>query len=284
MIESQMKHKSSWLPVIIRTISQKKARISTTTAVDLLFSTIFIIFINAVFSTALYAVGLKTTFFSTLLLATFLYTYFSKFKKPNSFFQINSFSIILSYVLISISALVASSFEDFSWDGRQYQSEAVLQIHLGLNPVTEVVLPNKWDVSWALWINSLSKVQWILREIPLDFGLNMNATNYLNFVALILLALAGVALGRSLSLTKFQSWLVGLVSASSIPVILQVSTGYADALPVTFMSIFCIASVALIKSKVKNHFDKILILLAILLVSTKLSQVISFVDNDLEKL
>ncbi len=276
MVESQMKHKFPWLPVITRTIFQKKARISTTIAVDLLFSTIFIIFINAVFSTALYAFGLKTTFSSTLLLASLLYTYFLKFQKQNSFFQISSFSIILGYALISMSALFASIFEDFSWDGRQYQSEAVLQIHLGLNPVTEIILPNKWDVSWALWINSLSKVQWILREIPLDFGLSMNATNYLNFVALILLALAGVALGSSLNLNKFQSWLVGLVSASSIPVILQVSTGYADALPVTFLSIFCIVSVALIKGKVKNHFDKILILLAILLVSTKLSQIISF--------
>lgn len=237
---------------------------------------LFIIFSNAVFSTVLYALGQETSFASHLLLGISLYVYFSKFQRKTSYFRINSISIAVGYTLISISALVASLFDDFSWDGRQYQSEAVLQIHLGLNPVREVIIPGKWDVSWALWINSLSKVQWILREIPLDFGLNMNSINYLNYISIILLALAGFALGGSLCLTRRQALFIGLVAVSSIPVILQISTGYADALPVTLLTIFCIVSTVLIKGEIADGYDKILVLLAILLVTTKLSQVISF--------
>jgi hypothetical protein len=180
-----------------------------------------------------------------------------------------------------ISTSLASIFKDLSWDGRQYHSEAITQLYLGWNPFTEIISPEIWDTTFALWLNTLPKFPWILEFFSFLVFYDIEKAKYLSFLCIILLSVISFQLIKNLvSNLYFRIYISILISLNPI-LISQSSSKYLDG----FSGFWTISLILIILfdsstnplKKDKNYMR--LVSLTVLLVSglgiiTKFSQIL----------
>lgn len=237
-----------------------------------LSSLILFVFTQITGAYVLYALGLGTnfiTFISILSLTFFVNIKCIKKRKE----AVKGF--LVSCLMFFSSLGISSLFKDFSYDGRNYQSEAIYQIHFGWNPLLERITPDKWDSSYSIWLNTLSKFQWILAELPLDLGFGLNSTKYLNLIACCILFLTGLTVGKEFNLRKHLNLMLSFCFMLCPPVLAQIYSGYKDALPIALtISAISMCMIVIVRKDLNSPYFKLFCLISVLAVSSKLSQLI----------
>lgn len=140
---------------------------------------IAIIFLIYIQSLILYILDTELNsliYFSSHLIAAagcFLYLRVLKIDRYNCL-KIVSAVIIVCFLLTIISSFVIDS----SWDGMAYHQEAVLQLHLGWNPIYQT-LPV--GVENSVWIENYPKMTWIFSNVMLDIYKSIEAGKVIHF-------------------------------------------------------------------------------------------------------
>ena len=133
---------------------------------------------------------------------------------------------LIAILEFAVLVFIAGQFQDNSWDGNQYQSEGPLQIFLGWNPFREIILPAKWDTSWAVWLDSLPKFGWEISAFILHLGGTQAASKILSLIGLLIIAKSVALLCSSYNLSYFKRILLILASLSFPIGVSQFPTSY----------------------------------------------------------
>ncbi len=140
----------------------------------------------------------------------------------------NSCKYVMAAVLALLitSLLLAGAFHDFSYDGQNYQQEALIQLHQGWNPLWNPALST--DIPYSLWINSYPKALWYFSTAIYQFtGFIETGKLFQELLLLSTLFITHSAL-RFLLKSNVLCWLISLLLVANPVTIVQFFTFYVD--------------------------------------------------------
>jgi hypothetical protein len=159
-------------------------------------------------------------------------------------------SLLVPPLWLGLSAYLVGKFLDYSFDGAQYHQEAIFQLELGWNPFKEIIFPDIWDTSWAVWLNSLPKFGWTLGAI-LARGLNrLESAKFLTtFLVPAVFLSAFTCARRGFRLSRGWSVGAGLIAAANPIAASQLCVNYIDGYVTLFGSIALYSALEFLKTR-----------------------------------
>jgi hypothetical protein len=139
-----------------------------------------------------------------------------------------TFKYIMAELFASliICLLLAGAFHDFSYDGQNYQQEALIQLYQGWNPFWDPALSE--DIPYSLWINSYPKALWYFGTAVYQFtGLIETGKMFQGILLLGTLFITHSAL-RFFLKSNVLCWLTSFLLVANPVAVVQFFTFYVD--------------------------------------------------------
>jgi hypothetical protein len=153
-----------------------------------------------------------------------------------------AFKYILAEFLASliICLLFAGAFHDFSYDGQNYQQEALIQLYQGWNPLWEPALNDA--IPYSLWINSYPKALWYFGAAVYQLTGFIETGKMFQGVALLGTLFITHSALRFFLKSPGLCWLISLLLVANPVVVVQFFTFYIDGiLYLLFLALIALA-------------------------------------------
>ncbi|MFZ1682651.1 MAG: hypothetical protein WAU88_00840 [Candidatus Zixiibacteriota bacterium] len=171
--------------------------------------------------------SLISVFALGMLLATVLKAVIYRMESPRPSTRtilLSEFSFVAGAVVL---ALVSAHFFDYSWDGRYYHQEGVIQLCQGYNPFYQQL--DETMVNGGLWINHYPKASEIVSASLYAVSGNIELGKVQNLLFLFSNLMVGYWLVVSyLKFSRIKSLIFSLLMAANPVVLTQVLTYYVD--------------------------------------------------------
>jgi hypothetical protein len=171
--------------------------------------------------------SLSSVFALGMLLAAILKAVFYRMESPKPSARTILLSEISFVAGAVVLALVSAHFFDFSWDGRYYHQEGIIQLCQGYNPFYQQL--DETIVNGGLWINHYPKASEIVSASLYAVSGNIELGKVQNLLFLFSNLLVGYWLLISyLKFGRIKSLIFSLLMAANPVVLTQVLTYYVD--------------------------------------------------------
>jgi len=176
--------------------------------------------------------------------------------------------------ILLVCCLLAGFIIDSSYDGQQYHAEAILQLANGFNPLREMITPDIWDISWAVWLNALPKTPWLIEvQAYAVFG-NIDSAKILSLYVMAATLITSLTLIGALNIGSRITWFCSVLAALNPVIISQSISAYTDGYAGAWIMMAALALVVLYQRRAEG--PTIFLFLAFLAnaVLAKFSQVV----------
>lgn len=203
-----------------------------------------ILFLQTIFLSFRLHVNVIPVYLSVLLTVI----YFTVFSKKANVQPRNFWVILFSLISVILSSLIISSFFiDVSWDGRDYHQKAITNLIEGWNPIYETLQPE--DVYYNVWLNHYPKAPWILAASFRVLISNVEVGKAYNFLAVFSVFFSAISLFLIMRQPIKTSIVFAILIALNPVSVTQLFTHYIDGMVSSFLSLFLIFSIILLKNK-----------------------------------